>query len=160
MSHDRQPTFLANSWPALKPRPSSPTDELMRSLGHTQMKKGTQYTERTAAFAHQDWSKTTIKNPLMAKAAAQPAPRVTTTQAVASKLADSEIAGKLKQLAPASRQEIVNRRVANKWSQADLNAQCCFPANTIREIEAGRVPPTIGQLNKLNQVLKTGLKFA
>ena len=156
------PSFLAlGQKPSAPARPASPTDDLMRSLGHTQWKKGTQPTERMAAFAHQDWNKTTIRNPLVAKSGpAAPQVHKTASQTVGARLADSEVAGKLKQLSAASRQEIVNRRVANKWSQADLNTQCCFPANTIREIEAGRTPPTIGQLNKLNQVLKTGLRFA
>ena len=66
---------------------------------------------------------------------------------------------KPKQLTPESRQEIVNKRAAMKKSQVELNQLCNFPVNTIREIEAGRIPPTIGQLNTLNRVLKTGLKL-
>ena len=77
----------------------------------------------------------------------------------ARKLADSDDAIKLKKLLPQSRQEIVNRRALEKWSQQDLNQRCNFPVNTIREIEAGRLQPTIQQLNTLNRVLKTGLKM-
>ena len=75
----------------------------------------------------------------------------------AAKLANTEI-GKPKILA--DRQEIVTRRLANSWSQADLNIQCRFPINTIRDIESGKICPTIQQLNMLNRVLKCGLKYA
>ena len=80
-------------------------------------------------------------------------------QAHARKLAESDDVVKLKKLQPQSRQEIVNRRALEKWSQQDLNQRCNFPVNTIREIEAGRLQPTIQQLNTLNRVLKTGLKM-
>jgi DNA-binding transcriptional regulator YiaG len=149
MNSDRMPTFHA-TWPRVSPiqgsnsaqRSKSPTDELMNSLGH------------------QDWSKVVIGNGKGSSAVRSSTFKpVTTAAAVSNKLADSEIAGRLKKLAPESRQEIVNIRVANKWSQADLNQRCSFPVNTIREIEAGRQPPTIGQLNTLNRVLKTGLKL-
>ena len=75
------------------------------------------------------------------------------------KLAEADDIIKLKKLTPQSRQEIVNRRASEKWSQQDLNQRCNFPVNTIREIEAGRLQPTIPQLNALNRVLKTGLKM-
>jgi ribosome-binding protein aMBF1 (putative translation factor) len=77
----------------------------------------------------------------------------------ARKLAEADDIPKLKKLLPQSRQEIVTRRAAEKWSQQDLNQRCNFPVNTIREIEAGRLQPTIQQLNTLNRVLKTGLKM-
>ena len=66
---------------------------------------------------------------------------------------------KLKKLAPESRQQIVNQRVANSWSQADLNMKCSFPPNTIRDIESGRLTPNPSMLNVLNRVLKVGLKM-
>lgn len=145
--NERQPSFHA-TWPRISPiqggaLSKSPTDELMGSLGH------------------QDWSRVTIGNGKAPVGATRPTAfkPVTTATAVGNKLADTEIAGKFKKLAPESRQQIVNIRVANKWSQTDLNQRCSFPVNTIREIEAGRQPPTIGQLNTLNRVLKTGLKF-
>lgn len=137
------PTFHA-TWPRISPlttsqRSKSPTDQLMNSLGH------------------QDWSKVVIGNGKVSKPSAfKP---VTASQAVGNKIADSDIAGKFKKLAPESRQAIVNIRAANKWTQTDLNQRCSFPVNTIREIEAGRLVPTIGQLNTLNRILKTGLKL-
>jgi ribosome-binding protein aMBF1 (putative translation factor) len=85
--------------------------------------------------------------------------KATPESAHARKLAESDDVIKLKKLQPQSRQEIVNRRAVEKWSQQDLNQRCNFPVNTIREIEAGRLQPTIQQLNTLNRVLKTGLKM-
>ena len=61
---------------------------------------------------------------------------------------------KQKRLAPESKQQIVNQRVANSWSQADLNMKCSFPPNTIRDIEAGKIVPNGQMLNVLNRVLK------
>jgi ribosome-binding protein aMBF1 (putative translation factor) len=87
---------------------------------------------------------------------AKVAPEVTQQR----KLAEADAPTKVKKLAAESRQEMVNKRAANKWSQQDLNQQCNFPVNTIREMEAGRLTPTIQQLNTLNRVLKTGLKLA
>ena len=85
--------------------------------------------------------------------------RYSNEAAHARKIAEADAPIKLKTLTATSRQEIVARRTANKWSQQDLNQQCNFPVNTIREIEAGRVTPTTQQLNTLNRILKTGLKL-
>jgi ribosome-binding protein aMBF1 (putative translation factor) len=124
-------------------RPKSPTDDFMGSLGH------------------QDWSKVVLRNKTTVNAshAAQTKKPAAASQAIASKIADADIAGRIKQLAPESLQQVVNIRAANKWTQAELNQRCNFPVNTIREIEAGRLTPTIGQLNTLNRVLKVGLKL-
>lgn len=75
------------------------------------------------------------------------------------KLDEADTPIKLKKLTAASRQEIVVRRTAAGWNQTQLNQQCLFPVNTIREIEAGRLTPTTQQLNTLNRILKTGLKL-
>lgn len=93
-----------------------------------------------------------LKGP--SKVTTRVAPEVTRMRKV-----ENEETVKQKSLTPESRQEIIQRRVINKWNQTDLNNQCCFPINTIREIEAGRITPSIQQLNTLNRVLKTGLKF-
>lgn len=85
--------------------------------------------------------------------------KISNEAAHARKIADAETPLKLKTLTAESKQEIVNRRAANKWSQQDLNQHCNFPVNTVREIEAGRLTPTTQQLNTLNRVLKTGLKL-
>jgi ribosome-binding protein aMBF1 (putative translation factor) len=113
----------------------------------------------------QDWTPVTIHGK-QTTTGPIPSATNTTTQHKATpesahnrKLAEADDIIKLKKLTPQSRQEIVNRRAAEKWSQQDLNQRCNFPVNTIREIEAGRLQPTIQQLNALNRVLKTGLKM-
>ena len=67
---------------------------------------------------------------------------------------------KTKSLSPESRQAILQARVANKWNQTQLNTQCSFPQNTIRDIENGKLCPTPQQLNVLSRVLKVILKYA
>lgn len=76
----------------------------------------------------------------------------------ARKLEAMEI-GKPKSLSPESRNEIVQKRVALGKNQVQLNQDCRFPVNTIRDIENGRMCPSISQLNVLNRVLKSSLKF-
>lgn len=67
-----------------------------------------------------------------------------------------------KSLSATSRAEIIKLRTTMepKKTQAELNTACAFPANTIRDIEAGRLCPTPKQLEVLNRVLKTALKYA
>lgn len=109
----------------------------------------------------QDWTPVKIKgqgkglNTGASKASAKVAPEV----AHARKVANAEEPSKPKTLDPSSRQEIVNFRVSKKWTQQEFNTQCAFPINTIREIEAGRLTPSINQLNTLNRIMKTGLKL-
>lgn len=67
---------------------------------------------------------------------------------------------KTKSLSPESRQAILQARVANKWNQSQLNTQCSFPQNTIRDIENGKLCPTPQQLSVLSRVLKVILKYA
>jgi ribosome-binding protein aMBF1 (putative translation factor) len=74
-------------------------------------------------------------------------------------LENTEI-GKQKALTPESRQMIIQKRVALGKNQVQLNQDCRFPVNTIREIEAGRLCPTIQQVNMLNRVLSANLKYA
>lgn len=107
----------------------------------------------------QDWEPVVIRSSGTAAGKKLAGNKVAPEVAHARKLAESDVA-KPKQLAPESRQEIVAKRTAMKKSQVELNQLCTFPVNTIREIEAGRLCPSIGQLNTLNRVLKTGLKYA
>jgi ribosome-binding protein aMBF1 (putative translation factor) len=112
-------------------------------------------------MSDQDWEPVVIRSSGAAKSAAakkMAGNKVAPEVAHARKVLESEIA-KPKQLAPESRQEIVTKRAEMKKTQVELNQLCNFPVNTIREIEAGRLCPTIGQLNTLNRVLKTGLKL-
>jgi ribosome-binding protein aMBF1 (putative translation factor) len=111
----------------------------------------------------QDWNSVTIHNTAGRPQGSAPVPatppKFTSEAGAARKLADADAPLKIKTFTPASRQEIVARRAAMKKSQVELNQLCSFPPNTIREIEAGRLAPTIGQLNTLNRILKTGLKL-
>ena len=111
---------------------------------------------------HQNWEPVKIYgNPVRGSAPVivSSVAKYSNEAAHARKIAEADTPIKLKTLTGASRQEIVVRRTANKWSQQDLNQHCNFPVNTILEIEAGRVTPTTQQLNTLNRILKTGLKL-
>jgi len=77
--------------------------------------------------------------------------------AALNKIEETEIA-KPKMLTAESRQMIIQKRVALGKNQVQLNQDCRFPVNTIREIEAGRLCPTVQQLNMLNRVLSASLK--
>ena len=75
------------------------------------------------------------------------------------KIAHAEGPMRPKKLTKESLQTIVAIRTSHEWDQVALNEACQFPVNTIREVEAGRLVPTIQQLNTLNRVLKVGLKL-
>ncbi len=123
---------------------------------------------------HQNWDPVILKKRQVDRAVATrtraqeaqagPSARVTFSSdaALQRKLAESDEIGqvKLKTLSPQSRQEIVQRRVANAWNQQQLNQQCGFPANLIRDIESGRVTPSPTQLNILNRILRASLRYA
>lgn len=119
---------------------------------------------------HQDWDHVIIKKRQVdrqiaknIRTASGGASKVTFSSdaALQRKLAESDEIGqvKMKTLAPETRQEIVQRRVANSWNQQQLNQQCGFPANLIRDIESGRVIPSPTQLNILNRILRASLKY-
>lgn len=76
-----------------------------------------------------------------------------------AKIANDEEVKRPKLLSKQSRQDMMQLRAAQKWTQRDLDMRCSFPANTVRDIEAGKVAPTAGQLSRLNQILKAGLKL-
>ena len=117
----------------------------------------------------QDWeplvikSSSAVRSTTAAKSCAVAPPKMTQAARHAHKIAEADGPIKQKKLDPASRQAIVTFRVGPdatvKRTQAELNTLCGFPPNTIRDIEAGKLTPSIGQLNTLNRVLKTGLKL-
>ena len=106
----------------------------------------------------QDWSTVTVGSSTRRTPAKRPT--LTAGASVVRKLEADDIPKPTKSLATESRQAIVSWRVANKKTQAELNTACAFPANTIRDIEAGRLCPTPTQLNALNRVLRTTLHYA
>ncbi len=67
---------------------------------------------------------------------------------------------KPKLLAAESRQELVQRRLAEKLTQQQLDQRCSFPPHTIRDLEANKRAPTQKELQVLNRILKCGLKLA
>jgi len=107
----------------------------------------------------QDWDVVKITGSSEKKKGSVLKQKVSASTTQASKLDTATEAGRLKYLAPESKQELIAKRVALKKSQVELNQLCNFPPNTIRDIEAGKVAPTIGQLNTLNRILKAGLKL-
>lgn len=67
---------------------------------------------------------------------------------------------RLKELSRESRQDMISARAANKLTQVELNQRCAFPANTIREMEAGRLTPNQKQISILQRILKIQLKVS
>lgn len=111
----------------------------------------------------QDWTPVILsgaKRRAPAAAGGAGAPRhVSPAVAAARKLDESDLPIPTKSISGASRHAIVTARVAKEWTQAQLNTQCSFPANTIRDIESGKLCPNPTQLQILNRVLKLSLKY-
>lgn len=111
----------------------------------------------------QDWTPHVLRNTKARqdRAAAEAAgrPKMSAEAIRLAKLANDEEVKRPKVLSKESRQAMMQLRAAQKWTQRDLDMRCSFPANTVRDIEAGKVSPTAGQLSRLNQILKTGLKL-
>ena len=116
----------------------------------------------------QDWANIVIGTKISAASKAN-APKVSgtntllkviTTGATASARAldAATDVGKLKELTSESRQAMMSARAANKLTQVELNQRCAFPANTIRDMEAGRLTPNQKQISILQRILKIQLK--
>lgn len=88
--------------------------------------------------------------------------KVTTTAAASSARAldAATDVGKRKELTSESRQAMMSARAANKWTQIELNQRCSFPANTIRDVESGRLTPNQNQISILQRILKIQLKLS
>ena len=76
-----------------------------------------------------------------------------------AKVEAAEAPVKMKTLAPEARQKIVAYRGLKQITQKQLDQACAFPANTMRELESGRLTPSTGQLNTLNRFVGGGLKL-
>ena len=109
---------------------------------------------------NQDWTTVVIKKKGSSHASRQSESHTPMSQhtSLMRKL-DSETPVKLKSLSTTSRHAIVQARVGLTWNQSQLNNACAFPANTIRDIESGKIIPTPTQLNALSRVLKITLKL-
>jgi hypothetical protein len=66
---------------------------------------------------------------------------------------------KPKMLTHESRQELVQRRLAEKLTQQQLDQRCSFPPHTVRDLEANKCSPSPRELQTLNRVLKCGLRL-
>jgi len=108
----------------------------------------------------QDWTTVVIKKKGSAHSSSQSdSRRPISQQAALMRKLDSDAPVKLRTLSAASRQSIIQARVALTMNQSQLNAACSFPQNTIRDIESGKAIPTPTQLNVLSRVLKMVLKY-
>lgn len=109
----------------------------------------------------QDWEPVTIrsKNPSIGtKKTAVTVERKSSEAARLAKLEREDVV-KPKTLTSESRQALVAARVGLKKSQTEMDRQCAFPANTFREIEAGRLTPVGAMLNRINRELKISLRL-
>ena len=108
----------------------------------------------------QDWNPAIIKSSAPTNHMSKLSPKksaVTPEAAAMRRLAVEEVA-RPKTLSAESRTQMMQLRAAMKKTQVELNQMCNFPANTLREIEAGRLVPSPSQLIRLNNVLR--VKFA
>jgi ribosome-binding protein aMBF1 (putative translation factor) len=116
---------------------------------------------------HQNWEPQVLrKSAAQIKASAIRTGRVeaverktTSTQGSHFAKVEREDYVKPKLLAPESKQELIQRRLAEKLTQQQLDQRCSFPPHTIRDLEANKRAPTPKELQVLNRVLKCGLKL-
>ena len=107
----------------------------------------------------QDWNPVIVRGKSAPKSVNTEKPKVSAEAIRLAKLANDEEVKKPRMLSKESRQAMMQLRAAQKWTQRDLDMRCSFPANTVRDLEAGKLVPSSGQLSRLNQILKTGLKL-
>ena len=105
----------------------------------------------------QNWEPVTVRRSHTTSKAAPV--HYSATASYMQKLDQSDGIVKKKELSSTSRTEIMQTRVALGLNQVQLNQQCAFPANTIRDIESGRAVPSPGQMTILSRVLKISLKY-
>ena len=120
---------------------------------------------------HQDWTPVIVTSRPVTRSGSRPTvvkgPKTIVERdgnarnasAHAAKLEAADAPVKPKMLSSESRKLLTATRVALGKTQVQLNQQCAFPPNTIRELEAGHIHPTGAQLNKLNRELRIGLKL-
>ena len=113
---------------------------------------------------HQNWEPVILHKPVDRKATLRSGQkniveRKSDEGARLAKIEQTDYA-KPKMLTPESRQELVQRRLAEKLTQQQLDQCCCFPAHTLRDLEANKRAPTSKELQTLNRVLKCGLKLS
>ena len=110
----------------------------------------------------QDWDPVVIKRTgvkCVVKGAGVKLPSLTAAAAEQRRVAAAEIPTP-RVLSAESRTQMMQLRAAMKKTQVEVNQLCGFPANTIRDIESGKLTPNAGQLIRLNNVLRTKLTLA
>lgn len=108
----------------------------------------------------QDWQTVTVRGRRKPATNGDGAPKQQSAAQAQQHRADREdLPVSSRFLSSETRQQIIAKRVEQKWSQVDLDKQCNFPPHTMRDIESGRAVPSPTQLNVLNRVLKVALKF-
>ena len=108
----------------------------------------------------QDWNPVILRaSPRLAQKTQQIQPKRSDQAQHLAKIEKEEYV-KPKMLSPESRQELVQRRLAEKLTQQQLDQRCAFPPHTIRDLEGNKRPPTSKELQTLNRVLKCGLKLS
>ena len=111
---------------------------------------------------HQDWEPVVIRSSkrLAAQQQVQASKPAYTADALQiCKIDQATEPQKTKTLSLEARQTISSMRSTLKITQVELNKRCSFPANTIRDIESGRIVPAQSQLSILNRVLRTTIKL-
>lgn len=86
---------------------------------------------------HQNWTTVTMKRS-MPKPKGQVAAAQTAVHA--ARMDSDEVKIRRRSLTTESRQALVAARLAEKKSQRDIDKELAFPANTIRDFEAGTAP--------------------
>lgn len=107
---------------------------------------------------HQNWEPQILRNSAARSGKKETIERKSDEGARFAKIEREEYK-KPKMLSSASRQELVQRRLAEKLTQQQLDQRCSFSANTLRDLEANKRPPTQKELQTLNRVLKCGLRL-
>ena len=102
------------------------------------------------ASDHQDWTTVTLRNPKRALENAQKRIVPVAVGGAPRRIVEDDLP-KPRFLTREARQALMTARAANKLSQRDTDARCAFPANTIRDLEAGTLAPTQHHLRSLQR---------
>lgn len=117
-------------------------------------------------MSDQDWEPVIIKRSGAkaggvgpASASAKPKPVNMSQDAAYLRKVENSDTNKVRQLSGDSRKELTQRRVSLGKTQVQLNNDCKFGLNLIRDIESGKYCPLPQQLGVLNRVLRCNVKF-
>ena len=106
----------------------------------------------------QDWDPVVIKRTGV-KRVVKGAGVAVTAAAAEQRRAEAAEIPKPRVLSAESRTQMMQLRAAMKKTQVEVNQMCGFPANTIRDIESGKLTPNAGQLIRQNNVLRAKFRL-